>query len=274
MDKIFLVITARKRKPPSLGDDVYATQDGNTRPSPPEIDGQDVGMAAFPPVASGKSWATGFSDQRPQSHSMKGGQGNKASPFAGAAAAPAVAATPAAAPIAPGAAFEFVGASSASVGEAQHPTGVRFGLGAGAGSAGSTTGSSFSSFSSSISSISNNSVGPVSAGDAPAAKPTPSMEAVREGNLCLDRQEQQAGDGSAQLPLKVSSVLSAQEKSATPGPADVGDSGNRGLELLHASELEAAKAAGLLDVVDELLGEAVSEGLEEASGEEGKAPAS
>lgn len=47
-----------------------------------------------------------------------------------------------------------------------------------------------------------------------------------------------------------------------------------GLELLHASELEDAEAAGLLDAVDELLGEVLQGGCAEGGSEEDALPSS
>ena len=120
------------------------------------------------------------------------------------------------------------------------------------------------SASSNISGItgSNSSAAPVSAGDAGVVTAAASLTLVQnESRHDLDR----AGNGVAPMPL-LPSVLSAQPGSATPGPEEVGDTtsggaGSGGLELLGASELEAAEAAGLLDAVDALLGEAVSEGF-------------
>lgn len=160
-----MTIAARKRKPSSPCDDASVTLDGNTRPAPPKIDGQDVGMAFYSSVASDESWARGFFEQHPGPADMKGGNGKKnASPSTGAAVFPAIPTALSAAPPAPGEAFELGAAFGVSVGKEEHPT---------------------------------------------------------------------------------------------------------GLELLCASELEAAKAAGLLDAVDELLGETVLEGFGEASSEEG-----
>lgn len=246
-----MVVAALKRDPSNPCDDVSAASKAETELPPPSTEPQDVDMNPFPSTAMDESWARGVFDKRRQPSSP-----------AGAAAAAGVAAAPAER----GAVSGVAGAFGGSVGDEKHPTvtGVIFDCGPGAGSV--TGGSIRSSITSSISSISSNSnsnsVGPVSAGDASAATAA---------------QDQHAGDEAIPL-LLVPSALSAHTSSAALGPAEVGDKSSGddggGLELLRASELEAAKAAGLLDVVDELLGEAGLEGFGEASSEEGYAPAS
>ncbi len=76
----------------------------------------------------------------------------------------------------------------------------------------------------------------------------------------------QGGDGTAPLPLP-SSMVSASSPSAGPTSSASGD-GTDGLELLDASELEGPNAAGLLDALDALLGEAGMEGFGEQGNSE------
>jgi len=90
---------------------------------------------------------------------------------------------------------------------------------------------------------------------APAAAPSPSR-APGHGIHGAHRE----GVGSAPLSL-LSSLPSALSRSA-PGED------TEGLELFDVSELEGANAAGLLDAVDALLGEAVLEGFGEGGSSE------
>lgn len=122
----------------------------------------------------------------------------------------------------------------------------------------------------------SNSVGPVEAGTAgdaaamaaaapPRAAPLPLTAAGQRVDRPLAQRE---GGGAAPLPPLPSAQTS--KGSTAPGPAEVGD--NTGLELLDASELVGAEAAGFLDAVDALLGEAILEGFGEGSSEEDMLP--
>lgn len=111
----------------------------------------------------------------------------------------------------------------------------------------------------------------ISSGGEAAVTTALSTASGEGGSRCLDQQEdQQAGDGMAPLsPLR--SVPTAPTSSLALGPAEVGGNGNcddnGGLKLHHASALEDAEVAGLLDIWwddlswDDLsVGEGVDEG--------------
>lgn len=272
------------------GDGAPATSEEEAKLRPSRVEREDVDMNPYPSTFSDESWARGLLDKRRQPAGMESGNGNDepspaaapatappAAPATAPAAAPATApaAVPAASPAEPGGTVGFVGAIGGVVEKEQHTaTGARFGFAAGAGPAGPNADSSFTSSNSSLSS-SSSSAGFVSAGDAAvaaaaAATVAASAAAGQDDKRCLD----QAGNEAIPMPL-LPSVPSAQPSSADPGPAEEGDNGGRGsegLELLRFSELKEAEAAGLLDAVDALLGEAVSEDLGEASGDEDRAP--
>lgn len=272
----FIAGAALKEAPPNLRDVAPVTSEEETKLPPSETtesqDGGDTNSCSS--AALDEPRARGLFDKRRQpAAGMESGNGNGESPPAAAPATTAVAvqaaAVPAAAPAELGAAVGFVAAFGISVEKEQHPTGVRFGLGVGAGSAGpSSSFSSSSSIRSSFtSSVSSNSVGPVSAGDIAAAT------AGQEGHRSLDQQDQRGGDAVEPLPLWPS-VPSARTSSisAPDDLSEVGGNDSGGLEMLHTSELGGAEVAGILDAVDELLGEGDLEGFEEAGSEEGMLP--
>lgn len=255
---------------PNSGDGTSAASEEEAKLCPPSIERPDVDMTSCSSTASDESWARGiFGKRRHPADTTKGGNWKTACPpsiatgaVAGAAAAPAAA--PATAPPELGAASGFAGAFGDSVGNGHHPrdTGVEFGFGPSAGLAGSATDGG----------ISSNSAGPVSAGDAAAVTAAASTAAAQDGNRSLDQQDRQ-GEEVALFPL-LSSAPSAQTGNAAPGPAEMdgNGNGNGGLELLHASELEGAEAAGFFDALDELLGDVVLEGFGEGGGEKGTPP--
>ena len=257
VDNAFMAVAALKG-----GDGAPATfEDEEAKLRPSRVEREDVDMNPYPSTFADESWARGLLDKRRQPAGMESGNGND-EPSSAAAPATAPAAVPAASPAEAGGTVGLVGAFGGGVEKEQHTaTGVRFGFTAGAGPAGSNADSSFTS---SISNLSSSSTGLVSATVAASAA------AGQDDKRCLD----QAGNEVIPMPL-LPSVPSAQPSSADPGPAEVGDdggSGSKGLELLRFSELKEAEAAGLLDAVDALLGEAVSEDLGEASGGEDRAP--
>lgn len=286
MYSFFIAVTALGAEPSTLGHDapIIPSEDEAKLPLP-KTASQDVDGACLD-----QSWARGaFDERRRQPAAMEEGGKSSKTHSRGVAAAAPIAAPAAWPPAELGAGFEFVGAFGGSAGKEQgHPRamGVRFGFGHGVGSAGSTTSSGFgsgigsgvgSSIGSSISSrgsISNagiNSTRPISAGDVSASTAATSAVVGQDGNRCPGQQDHHAGDGEALLPL-LSSGSSAQTKTlnARTGPAEVGASGgcDVGRELLHASELEGEEIGGLLDAVDELLGNGDLDGFGEGGGEE------
>lgn len=261
------------------------TSEDEPKPFFPKIESKDVDMTssrstAYSSATSDESWARGVFDKRRQPADTKeGGHGEGSASAAGAATAPGGAT---AAPAGPeedlGEASGFAGAfGGSSVGPEPHPrgTGLGSGFGARAGSAGSIAASSISS------GTSSNSVGPVGAGSsggvastppppAAAAVAAPFTAAGQDANRSLDQRER---DGAALLPL-LPLVPPTPTSNAAPGPAGSGGNGNGNtrLELLDTSELEGAEAAGLLDAVDALLGEAALEGFGEGGSEEDMVP--
>ena len=263
----FIAVAALEEPPNRCGGDAPVASEKEVKPRPPGPESQDAD------THSCSSAALDEPRERREPADTDSGSGNAESSSAVAPAAVEPAAVPAAAPAGLGAAVGFVGAFGGGVEKEQHPTGVRFGLGLGAGSAGSATDSSFTSsvrgsFTSSISSrssSSSSSVGPVTAGDIAAATAGP------DGNRSVGQDDRRAEDGVAPLPL-VPSVLSSQTPGTAPGLSDWDGNGNEGLEMLQTSELESAEVAGILDAVDELLGEGDLEGFGEAGTEEGMLP--
>eukprot|EP00752_Nemacystus_decipiens_P005072 g4603.t1 len=141
-------------------------------------------------------------------------------------------------------------------------------------------------------SVSIHSIGGSSRGNSVAHAPTADSAAV---TAATSREEAQTGDhdldctGNGVAPSRLLlSEHSAQTGSANPDPADVGDTSSwdvggrlerlrtseldvgrsRELELLSDSEVRAAEAAGVFDMVDALVGEVVSEGLGQTNSEE------
>lgn len=119
----------------------------------------------------------------------------------------------------------------------------------------------------------SSSAGAVSrAATATKSSAVPSSAAGRDGKRGLDHAE----NGKAPMQQRSQWMHSVQAGGTAPDTTEddvVATSNNKieegeGLELLCASELEAAETAGLLDSVDALLGEVVCEGLGLASSDD------
>eukprot|EP00752_Nemacystus_decipiens_P005075 g4606.t1 len=250
----FIAHTASKEEPSNLFDGGAAVpSEEEAKLRTPETECQDVGIAFCSSTASDEPPARGLFETRRQPADNGSETGSESSsPAAATAEVPAAlaAALVAVAPAELGAAAAVVGAFGGSTETEQQGTGARFGFGVGTEVEGSVTGSSFSSTirssssstrSSITSSISSNGVGPVTAGDMAA------VTAGQDGNFSRDKQ------------------------GAAPDPAGMDgnyNNGGGGLEMLHTSELESAEVAGILDAVDELLGEGGLEGFGKAGSEE------
>lgn len=227
----------------------------------------DTSSSSF---TSGETWARGIFDKRREEAGVKGGK-RQASLGASAATAAKVSSTP---PPPPASAANtsvtkypasgFVGALSGGAGPGpQYPGATGLGAGSGIGRRAESSVTSSHGRSSSTTGLGPLNVGAgSSAAPPPPASPASAAPPPATGSVGQDMSRIYQEGGSAPLSL-FSPVPFASSPSAELNNAPPGEEQTEGLELLDASELEEANAAGVLDAVDALLGEAALEGFGE-----------